>query len=141
MHITISKTLLSGSKHNDYFNTCYFHPCAVASTEVTTDDPTSSITESFHCFVASCSGTLMNLTYKAWSPLGDATQTLTIYKNGEATALSATLLSDQTFVQNTTDNVSVQAGDLIAMQYTQSGTPDSSNASWTVELETAGLNV
>jgi hypothetical protein len=79
--------------------------------------------------------TFSNLSLQALTAPGGATsRTLTLYKNGSATALVATLSGANTSVTDTTHSVSCSAGDLVGYYITKSGSPAASTGSWCITM-------
>lgn len=63
-------------------------------------------------------GTLTNLYYASDVNAGATTNTITIVKNGVATALTCGITTGNSSAHDTTDAVAVVAGDLISIHYT-----------------------
>lgn len=66
-------------------------------------------------------GTLSNLQIHLLAGAGSTSRTWTVYKNGVATSLAVTLTSGQTTGSDTSNTVTVAAGDLIRLQRTSTG--------------------
>lgn len=74
--------------------------------------------------LVSTSGTLSNFYLNLDAAPGAGTsQTFTVYKNSVATSLAVTVSGTNTSGNNTSDTVSVVAGDTLSVVKTQSGTP------------------
>lgn len=78
-------------------------------------------------FVITSSGVIKNLRVNiATAPGTNNSHTITLYKNGTSTPLAVTISGTSTSGSNTTDAVSVSAGDTISLFVSQSGTPTGS---------------
>lgn len=82
-------------------------------------------------------GTLRNLRVRARVPGSSGTATYTIFVNNVATSLAVTVsaASNPHVGSNTTDTVSVVAGDLISLMLDSSGTNGQDDVSIVVEFE------
>jgi hypothetical protein len=68
------------------------------------------------------SGTARKLIFRATTPAG-ATATLTVYKNGAATALTCTIAASGTGCQDLVNSVTFADGDTLALRYDETGSP------------------
>lgn len=73
------------------------------------------------------------------APGSGTSYTFTVYKNGTATALSATISDTNTSATNTVDSVSFAAGDTVSMAVTPANSPASTaNTSWNMRASGTG---
>lgn len=85
--------------------------------------------------VVPCAGKLSDLyVWTRGSPGAGKTRTFNLYKEGAATALSAVIDGDtaNNWDEDTTDEISVSAGDLICIEHVPSGTPTIYETLWCV---------
>lgn len=88
-----------------------------------------------------CAGVLKHL--RIWlsaAPTSTHSYTFTITNAGGATALAVTVTGDATTGYNSTDSVSVAAGDWIQLASSYSGTPATSQARWSMEFKPTNSN-
>lgn len=94
---------------------------------------TSNATNTFREQIVPAPITLSNFYVSlASAPGGVASITVSIMKNGSASAVTVTITGSATSATDSTHSVSFNAGDLIGVTVTTSGSPTNSRASWNV---------
>lgn len=85
--------------------------------------------------IVPCAGTVSNLyLWLRTAPAGTGSYAVTLYKNGVATALTATLGSADTAKNDTTHSVSVAAGDLLTLEVIATNTPVSTTMGYSMSF-------
>ena len=69
------------------------------------------------------------------APGGSASYTFTVYKNGGATSLTVTISASATTGADTTNTVSITAGDTVSLYCTSDSSPAATQASWSVAFQ------
>lgn len=97
----------------------------------------SATTEAARSCVAPISGVLKNLyVLVATAPGSGKSWTVTLRVNGADTALSATISGNlSTSASNTSDEISINAGDLLTIKVVGTSSPTTSNLSWGIVWE------
>ncbi len=81
--------------------------------------------------VVPCDGKLSNLyVWTRGSPGAGKSRTFNLYKEGAATALSVVIDEANNYGEDTTDEISVSAGDLICLEHVPAGTPSVFETLW-----------
>ena len=92
------------------------------------DEGTGSTTIATQELVVPTSGTFKNLYVEKTDPGVGNTFIWTVLENVSSAGVTCTLTSGQTECSDTTNSFTVVAGDLVTVQFTQTGTPTASNS-------------
>src|SRR3990167_415979 len=128
------KTVILGSQQGSVSNS------GVTYTQVSAGNAQSGATEANFQQVIAIPGTIKNLYVELTSSPGSGkSYTSALMVNGVATALSVAIADSATTGNDTADSIAVNAGDLISLRITPSGTPTASTPRYGVVFE-AGAN-
>jgi hypothetical protein len=75
-----------------------------------------------------------------YAPGTGTSYTITLFRDGGATALSCTISNTATSCDDLTHSLSVYAGDTLAIEDTESGTPAQVNLSWSMDFSPTNQN-